>query len=332
MQHQRQLVAGEGMAAANVAGRGGAGAGGGTAVSRPCVSRWTPTPEQIKKLKELYHDCGIRSPNAEQIQRITAMLRQHGRVEGKNVFYWFQNHKARERHKRRLTNLDVNAAPAAAAATTGACDAGHLGAVLSLSPSGMSSSPSFPAGFCSGGNGGAPAMHLDTSAAYWDTPTAMVTDETSFQLQDYMGVTSTAGHGVAGVAVSSQTPSPSPWACFSSPAATPARATETLPLFPTGDDDDGGPRARHGGAAQDAAFRRGSHYYLPCWGSAAATAAATATTTVTVQQHQLLQQLQEQHSMYSSSQLPSQDTAGGGAWASLELSLSSWCPYPERTM
>jgi len=41
-------------------------------------SRWNPTPEQI-----------------------TAQLRRYGKIEGKNVFYWFQNHKARERQKRR---------------------------------------------------------------------------------------------------------------------------------------------------------------------------------------------------------------------------------------
>lgn len=35
------------------------------------------------------------------------MLRQYGKIEGKNVFYWFQNHKARERQKKRLT-VEVN--------------------------------------------------------------------------------------------------------------------------------------------------------------------------------------------------------------------------------
>jgi len=128
----------EGMAA-NVGGRsvgGGAGAGGTGGAVAPCRasgSRWTPTPEQIKLLKDLYYGCGIRSPNSEQIQRITAMLRQYGKIEGKNVFYWFQNHKARERQKRRLTNLDVNV-PAAATA-----DASHLGALSLSSPSGMPS-------------------------------------------------------------------------------------------------------------------------------------------------------------------------------------------------
>ncbi|KAL6651863.1 hypothetical protein ACP70R_010788 [Stipagrostis hirtigluma subsp. patula] len=317
-QQQRQVSAGEGMAA-NVGGKIVGGGGGGAAPCRPCA-RWTPTPEQIRILKELYYGCGIRSPNAEQIQRITAMLRQHGKIEGKNVFYWFQNHKARERQKRRLTNLDVNAPASAAAAATGAAaDVGHLG-VLSLSPSGMAS-PSFPAGMYNG-NGGAWATQPDTSAD-WDT-TAMAT-ETCF-LQDYMGVRSTGvhGHGVTtGAAVS---PSPSPWACFTSPeqwaAAAATRATETLPLFPTG--DDGRPRPRREG--QDAAVLRGS-YCHPCWGAAVAATATTTTTTVTIQQHQLLQQLQEQRSFCSSSsQLPSQD-------ASLELTLSSWCsPYPAGTM
>ncbi|KAL5704533.1 hypothetical protein ACHQM5_022945 [Ranunculus cassubicifolius] len=72
--------------------------------SRQASTRWTPTSEQIRILKELYNDNGVRSPSAEQIQRITAALRQYGKIEGKNVFYWFQNHKARERHKRRSTS------------------------------------------------------------------------------------------------------------------------------------------------------------------------------------------------------------------------------------
>jgi Homeodomain len=37
------------------------------------------------------------------------MLRQYGKIEGKNVFYWFQNHKARDRQKKRLT-VDVTGA------------------------------------------------------------------------------------------------------------------------------------------------------------------------------------------------------------------------------
>ncbi|XP_010263000.1 PREDICTED: WUSCHEL-related homeobox 1-like [Nelumbo nucifera] len=69
--------------------------------AQPVVSsRWNPTPEQLRTLEELYR-CGTRTPTAEQIQHITAQLRRFGKIEGKNVFYWFQNHKARERQKRR---------------------------------------------------------------------------------------------------------------------------------------------------------------------------------------------------------------------------------------
>lgn len=63
-------------------------------------SRWSPTPEQLLLLEELYRH-GKRTPTAQQIQEITAMLRRFGKIEGKNVFYWFQNHKARDKRKRR---------------------------------------------------------------------------------------------------------------------------------------------------------------------------------------------------------------------------------------
>ncbi|KAL8151974.1 hypothetical protein V2J09_021782 [Rumex salicifolius] len=70
---------------------------------RQSSTRWTPTTDQIKILKDLYYKEGVRSPNADQIQKISAQLRQFGKIEGKNVFYWFQNHKARERQKKRFT-------------------------------------------------------------------------------------------------------------------------------------------------------------------------------------------------------------------------------------
>ncbi|KAM3380437.1 WUSCHEL-related homeobox 1 [Capsicum galapagoense] len=76
-------------------------------------SRWNPTPEQLQTLEELYRR-GTRTPSAEQIQHITAQLRRYGKIEGKNVFYWFQNHKARERQKRRR-QLESAANGAAAA-------------------------------------------------------------------------------------------------------------------------------------------------------------------------------------------------------------------------
>lgn len=69
-------------------------------MSPAASSRWCPTPEQLMMLEELYRT-GIRTPNASQIQRITAHLSLYGKIEGKNVFYWFQNHKARDRQKLR---------------------------------------------------------------------------------------------------------------------------------------------------------------------------------------------------------------------------------------
>ncbi|XP_062017948.1 WUSCHEL-related homeobox 3-like [Rosa rugosa] len=63
-------------------------------------SRWCPTPEQLMILEEMYR-AGVRTPNASQIQQITAQLSFYGKIEGKNVFYWFQNHKARDRQKLR---------------------------------------------------------------------------------------------------------------------------------------------------------------------------------------------------------------------------------------
>ncbi|KAM0970253.1 hypothetical protein FF1_018366 [Malus domestica] len=87
---------------------------GGGVMCRQSSTRWTPTTDQIKILKDLYYNNGIRSPSAEQIHRISAKLRQYGKIEGKNVFYWFQNHKARERQKKRFTSSstpDHHAAP-----------------------------------------------------------------------------------------------------------------------------------------------------------------------------------------------------------------------------
>ena len=73
------------------------GVGGGSK-----CGRWNPTAEQVKVLTELFR-AGLRTPTTEQIQRISSHLSVFGKIESKNVFYWFQNHKARERlhHKKR---------------------------------------------------------------------------------------------------------------------------------------------------------------------------------------------------------------------------------------
>ncbi|XP_062003391.1 protein WUSCHEL-like [Rosa rugosa] len=63
-------------------------------------SRWNPTPEQLRVLEELYGH-GLKTPTAQQIRQVTVRLQHFGKIEYKNVFYWFQNHRARERQKRR---------------------------------------------------------------------------------------------------------------------------------------------------------------------------------------------------------------------------------------
>ncbi|KAK3017253.1 hypothetical protein RJ639_005541, partial [Escallonia herrerae] len=84
----------EGMSGFVVKARGGGG-GGGTK-----CGRWNPTAEQVKVLTELFRS-GLRTPSTDQIQKISSQLSFYGKIESKNVFYWFQNHKARERQKRR---------------------------------------------------------------------------------------------------------------------------------------------------------------------------------------------------------------------------------------
>uniref|UniRef100_A0A2P2NY76 WUSCHEL-related homeobox 4 isoform X2 n=1 Tax=Rhizophora mucronata TaxID=61149 RepID=A0A2P2NY76_RHIMU len=72
--------------------------------THPGGTRWNPTQEQIEILETLYKG-GMRTPNAQQIEHITAQLGRYGKIEGKNVFYWFQNHKARERQKLKRNSL-----------------------------------------------------------------------------------------------------------------------------------------------------------------------------------------------------------------------------------
>ncbi|KAF9665503.1 hypothetical protein SADUNF_Sadunf16G0129600 [Salix dunnii] len=67
-------------------------------------SRWSPTKEQISMLESFYSQ-GIRTPSTEMIEKITSRLKVYGHIEGKNVFYWFQNHKARQRQKQKEKNM-----------------------------------------------------------------------------------------------------------------------------------------------------------------------------------------------------------------------------------
>lgn len=83
---------------------GGGGGGGGTGTK---CGRWNPTVEQLKVLTDLFR-AGLRTPTTDQIQKISTELSFYGKIESKNVFYWFQNHKARERQKRRKISIDFD--------------------------------------------------------------------------------------------------------------------------------------------------------------------------------------------------------------------------------
>nr|CCP29685.1 HD transcription factor [Gnetum gnemon] len=58
-------------------------------------SRWTPTPEQRQILEKIFRSQYTIKPTHEQIEFIARKLQVYGPIEPKNVFFWFQNHKAR---------------------------------------------------------------------------------------------------------------------------------------------------------------------------------------------------------------------------------------------
>ncbi|KAK7305846.1 hypothetical protein VNO77_43758 [Canavalia gladiata] len=85
--------------------RGGSVGGNSGSTTGTKCGRWNPTTEQVKLLTELFTS-GLRTPSTDQIQKISTQLSFYGKIESKNVFYWFQNHKARERQKRRKLSFD----------------------------------------------------------------------------------------------------------------------------------------------------------------------------------------------------------------------------------
>ncbi|KAF3795580.1 WUSCHEL-related homeobox 5 [Nymphaea thermarum] len=105
--------------------RGGGGGGG------VKCGRWNPTAEQVKVLTDLFR-AGLRTPSAEQIQRISSQLSSYGKIESKNVFYWFQNHKARERQKRRKISDKDDKKKIAAAAAAAACREADMSSTIDL--------------------------------------------------------------------------------------------------------------------------------------------------------------------------------------------------------
>ncbi|KAF7145355.1 hypothetical protein RHSIM_Rhsim04G0017000 [Rhododendron simsii] len=61
-------------------------------------SKWKPTPEQLQALEDMFEG-GTHTPTADEIKLIAGELRRFGKIEGKNVFYWFKTQRFRERQK-----------------------------------------------------------------------------------------------------------------------------------------------------------------------------------------------------------------------------------------
>nr|CBX45507.1 hypothetical protein [Ceratopteris richardii] len=64
-------------------------------------TRWCPTPEQINVLETLFNS-GTTTPTRAMIVDIASCLNQFGSIVEANVFYWFQNRKARAKRKLRM--------------------------------------------------------------------------------------------------------------------------------------------------------------------------------------------------------------------------------------
>eukprot|EP01018_Ginkgo_biloba_P018547 Gb_29958 [translate_table: standard] len=69
-------------------------------------SRWSPKAEQLTILEDMYAS-GIRNLSAEHTEQIAALLSLYGKIERKNVVYWFQNRKARDRQRQRLKDMNA---------------------------------------------------------------------------------------------------------------------------------------------------------------------------------------------------------------------------------
>ncbi|XP_062016724.1 protein WUSCHEL-like [Rosa rugosa] len=101
-------------------------------------ARWVPTPDQIRILKDLYYDKGVKRPTTEHIHEICLQLNQYGHVEGKNIYFWFQNVRAREKQMKRCNqaaqvpmgtsspgtggSIDLNFGPAGSTGAGGSID------------------------------------------------------------------------------------------------------------------------------------------------------------------------------------------------------------------
>ncbi|XP_059072401.1 WUSCHEL-related homeobox 6-like [Cryptomeria japonica] len=69
--------------------------------------RWKPNLEQRRILESIFAT-GTKNTRRERIAQITAVLQQYGRVEQRNVFYWFQNANNRNKLCRRRREWTVS--------------------------------------------------------------------------------------------------------------------------------------------------------------------------------------------------------------------------------
>ncbi|KAJ6845734.1 putative WUSCHEL-related homeobox 11 [Iris pallida] len=102
------------------------------AAAEPVRSRWTPKPEQIIILENIFNS-GTVNPAKDETIRIRKILEQYGSVGDANVFYWFQNRRSRSRRRQRQLQ-------AAAAAAAGFCNQDDPGSSCSSGSNTPSSS------------------------------------------------------------------------------------------------------------------------------------------------------------------------------------------------
>nr|AGL53586.1 WUSCHEL homeobox protein WOX8C [Picea abies] len=81
------------------------------------ISRWRPKPEQIHILEAIFNS-GVVNPPRKEIKIIRAQLEEFGQVGNVNVFYWFQNRKARSKRKRQLQDAQNSKCRTKGAKTT----------------------------------------------------------------------------------------------------------------------------------------------------------------------------------------------------------------------
>src|SRR6516165_7679659 len=81
--------------------------------SRQVATRWKPEEAQLRILEEVFRNNVGHSPSTAQILLLTTQLQQYGEVEARNIFFWFENRRRKERATPALifTNPIFNIAP-----------------------------------------------------------------------------------------------------------------------------------------------------------------------------------------------------------------------------